>query len=879
MPSDEPSGSGSTSSEDLLETLFNQYMDDLAEGRQPDPEAYCRKHPELAETLRGMFRTVGLIASAGKSRKAEQLPPHTMLGEFRVVREIGRGGMGVVYEAVQTSLGRRVALKVLPPEAVLAGHTLERFSREAHTAGRLHHTNIVPVYAVGEENGICYYAMQYIEGRSLSQHLKDRREDRRCFDASHFRRVARWGLQVADALAYAHEHGILHRDIKPANIICDDHDYVWVLDFGLARSSEHPSITRSADLVGTLRYMSPEQASGSSSDLDRRTDVYSLGATLYELTALRPVFDSGSQADLLNKVLYEEPARLRKYVPNVPADLETIIGKCMRKQRESRYAHAADVADDLRRFLAGEPIHARPTPLHVKARRWIARHRSLTAAVLTLLALAVASWVFIGRMRQAEGQRAMRQAYEAIMLDQNFRAGEAYLDQAEGSGIRSADLHLYRGLIPLLSMQPAAAVGEFEEAARLEPQNLSAWYALARAKIDLGEFHTGQRLFQMEESRRPETALGWFLRGYARSRHQPTEAIRCYNIAIDKEASFVPAILERATYRGVRLVDAGVRDDLDPMLSDVDAVVVFRPKASRPYAWRAWAWLAAASYAATQPDLRHRRDEWYQNCRRNIDQAQQAGQADDPLVFSIDGAFQRCIGEFEASADAYARAQQLHQQLWGDINLAHAHARAIALHARGDLTGALDAIEPASRAAPEFYAIRLHHALLLAELGFTDNARMEARSCLDAQRTHAPGLYMSAAVLELLGDAGYSRTFIESMNDEDLARLTYEHLPIGEDHPETPEQRPPELEFLANRMDAADFLAGAGSHPGHRCERLFLVALRELGAGHRDAGLSLLRDCLDTQVFFYGEHRFAQVFLERAATDPIWPRQGSPTYQ
>lgn len=872
MSSDESTGADTPSSDEPLERIFNQYMDELAQGKKPDQEAYCKAHPEIADALRGVFKTVGLIASAGRALNTRQLPGGTMLGEFRIIREIGRGGMGIVYEAVQTSLGRRVALKVLPPEVMFTEHALERFNREAHTAGMLHHTNIVPVYAVGQEQDVSFYAMQYIEGRSLSNYLKTFRDDDRRIDAEHFRRAARWGLQIADALAHAHDHGVLHRDVKPANLLRDKNDNIWVFDFGLARSNRHPTITGSSDLVGTLRYMSPEQAAGGKTRLDHRTDIYSLGATLYELTSLCPVFEDDSHASLLNKVLHEEPIQLRRRLPDIPRDLATIINKCMQKERDLRYAHVAEVADDLRRFLSGEAIHARPTPLRVKAKRWIQRHRGLTIGAAAAFVILVATSLFVAKLRQVEGARNLRHAYEAIMLDQDFDRGEELLDRAESLGIHNADLHLYRGLIPMLSQQPAAAIKHFEEAARLEPENLCAWYAIARSKIDIGEFHTGQRLFEKEGERRPDTALGWFLRGYARSRHQPAEAIRCYDLAIEKEPSFAPAILERATYRGVRVVEAGVREDLGPMLNDVDAVVVFRPKASRAYAWRAWAWLAAASYAATQPDLQHRRDEWFGNCRLDIERAQTLGHANDPLVFSIEGAYHRCIGNFAASAQAYARAQQLHQVHWGNTNLAYAHASAVALHALGDLQGALDETEPASLAAPEFYAIGLHHALLLAELGQIDAARAECRRCLETQRTHAPGLYMSAAVMELLGAADEAEAFIRSLGPDDIAILTYEHLPQTEGSREDQPRNPHELEFLAARLTPTEFLEVAGTHPGHRCENTFLVAMRELGAGHRETGLALLRDCLNTQVFFYGEHRFAQVFLERAAADPQWPR-------
>lgn len=245
-----------------LERIVNEYMESVATGKQPDQQAYLRAHPDLAEALRGVFRTLGFIEAAGKALNAPLLQRGEQLGEFRIVREIGRGGMGVVYEAVQTSLDRRVALKVLPAEGLLTENALERFRREAHTAGRLHHTSIVPVYAVGEERGVCYYAMQFIEGRSLAHYLKMARETPRRLDRDHYRRVALWGRQAAEALAYAHGQRVIHRDIKPANLLLDQDGNVWIFDFGLARIEGSPAITQTGAIVGTVRYMSPEQARG-----------------------------------------------------------------------------------------------------------------------------------------------------------------------------------------------------------------------------------------------------------------------------------------------------------------------------------------------------------------------------------------------------------------------------------------------------------------------------------------------------------------------------------------------------------------------------------------------------------------------------------------
>ena len=868
MTTDDTASFSASSERDALECVVIRYMGELADGRRPDQEEYLRQYPEMAVALREVFKTLGLIDAAGKSLDVYQLKAGQHLGEFRIVREIGRGGMGIVYEAVQTSLNRKVALKVLPVSAMLSDTALERFHRETNTAGRLHHTNIVPVHAVGEQGDICYFAMQYIDGRTLAHFLRtaDARSYR--FDREHFRRVARWGRQVAEALDYAHQQGVIHRDLKPANLMLDAQDNVWVFDFGLARAANSPTITQTGALLGTVRYMSPEQASGSRVVPSPRADVYSLGATLYELAALRPAFADVSQARLLQRVIHDEPRPLRQLVRTVPRDLDTIIAKCMQRDAARRYADAGEVAEDLQRFLADEPIRARPTPLYVKTRRWIRRHRALSAVALVLVVTLAVAVAVAARLRHSEGLRCTAQAFDAIVFDQDYQRAAALLDRAESLGIESPELHLYRGLIPLLNRRPQAAVPHLERSRESNPAGLDAVYALARARIDLGDYYAGQRLFEMEGARRPGTALGWFLRGYARSGHQPSEAIDCYNNALDLQPSFTPAILERATYRGVRLLTDGARSELEPMFADVDAVVVFRPNASLSHAWRAWAYLAAASYAATQADLQSEHMAWIETSRRELHLATQFHREGEATTMSVQGVFLRYVGDYRGSAEAYGQAIREHERTWGESNTLFVHARAMALHASGDMTTALAECEPACRLTPEFYALVLHRAILLAELGRLEDARRVCRESLEAQRFHATGLIFSAAIAEFLGDAQEARAAVRTLESRGASEVTTEHL---DRQPAEADEGQPGVAYLSGAWDSARLMAAAGDNPGRRCEFAFLVALRELSCGNRTAGLSALRTCLGSGVFFYGEHRFAEVFLARAESDPTWP--------
>jgi serine/threonine protein kinase len=437
-----------------------EYLAALEAGRKPDRDAFVARFPDIAPALNQCLAGLDLVHTAGpRLRDPAPQPtaaePPTALGDFRIVRELGRGGMGVVYEAVQLSLGRRVALKVLPFAAALDARQLQRFKNEAQAAAHLHHQNIVPVYAVGAERGVHFYAMQLIDGQNLAAVVDDLRrqgpapisrtrhdpdsaptgdlppqapETRADLGASlstlrterpsgFFRTVARLAAQAAEALEYAHQNGIVHRDIKPANLIVDGRGNLWVTDFGLAQVQADVGLTQTGDLLGTLRYMSPEQAGGPRGLVDHRTDVYSLGATLYELLTLRPIFDGADRRTLLHQIMHDEPRPPRAVDRTIPLDLETIVLKAIGKHPGDRYATARELADDLHRFLRDEPIRARRATPVQRARKWLRRHPSVPAAAAVLLFLLTAASVGSALLVRAE-QKKTRDAYDAIRGEQ-----------------------------------------------------------------------------------------------------------------------------------------------------------------------------------------------------------------------------------------------------------------------------------------------------------------------------------------------------------------------------------------------------------------------------------------------------------------------------
>jgi eukaryotic-like serine/threonine-protein kinase len=393
--------------------------------------------------------------------------PPTRLGDYRLIREIGRGGMGIVYEAEQVSLGRLVALKLLPYTASLDPRSVQRFQVEVQAAAHLHHPHIVPVHAVGCESGIHYYAMQLISGHSLAAIIGQFRESEQVHgqtlgkrgrtevitDAdtrrgpligqpgyeSFYREVARLGVQAAEALEHAHRLGVVHRDIKPANLLVDQHNHPWVTDFGLARLQGDSGITITGDLLGTLRYMSPEQARAPRGVIDHRTDLYSLGVTLYEVLVLRPAFALNDLPALFHQVANEEPVAPRRLDPRIPRDLETIVLKAMAREPAERYNSAQELADDLKRFVDNQPILARGPTFVERAARWSRRHRGFVvsaglALVLAIILLSISTamiWQALSRTAQVSLVRAQELKRSQANLELAHRALDLYLNTAE----------------------------------------------------------------------------------------------------------------------------------------------------------------------------------------------------------------------------------------------------------------------------------------------------------------------------------------------------------------------------------------------------------------------------------------------------------------
>ena len=509
---------------DPVEQLAESFQARLRRGERPSLEEYVARCPERADDIRELFPAlveleqlkpgVLVMTSTPEQPAAEigptagPLPSHPeRLGDYQILRIIGVGGMGIVYEAEHESLKSRVALKVMHPRFRSDPTYLRRFNTEARSAARLHHTNIVPVFDYGEQDGICYYAMPLIDGVGLNQVLEDVRRLRATdnpidapeadcqgeqpvtepvaetlravsqglltgrfstggatpagterlpvlplddgpgdatggngdaveiavtapsgsdsrtgshtiagqSESLYHKEIARIAGQVADALDYAHGQRVVHRDIKPSNLLLDARGNIWVTDFGLAKFVEGDDLSQSHDLVGTLRFMAPERFRGVT---DRRADIYAVGATLYEMLALRPAFAERDQIQLIDQITHQPPVPLRQHDRRIPRDLETIVLKALAKDPKDRFATAGEMRDELRRFLEGRPIRSRPVGPAEQFWRWCKRNPALaaaniTAAILTtLLAIGstIVAWTYRDQLKRLDIEQGKTQS-------------------------------------------------------------------------------------------------------------------------------------------------------------------------------------------------------------------------------------------------------------------------------------------------------------------------------------------------------------------------------------------------------------------------------------------------------------------------------------
>lgn len=486
-----------------LDLIAEEFAEAVRRGESPSVADFVARYPDAPAELHSLLTSIAMIEGL-KSDSPNSIDRRSLtidqLDDYKILREVGRGGMGIVFEAIHQSLGRRVAIKVLSSSMLGDKKHLARFRREARAAAKLRHTNIVPVFGVGESDDHHYYVMDFIDGLTLRERIESFAADRRnawptidqatadtdgriqiesaqlppSSTASHspivdsdrqgdHRWAAQIGATICDALDYAHSQGVLHRDIKPANLMVDRSGRVWIADFGLAKLTEQQAMTATGDIVGTPQYMPPESFEG---NYDVRSEIYAVGLTLYELLTLHPAIEGKSPADVIRKATSGVITRPTVHRPELPRDLETIVLKCLAHEPKSRYRSAGDVRDDLHRFLASRPIAARRTGLMGRAVRWSRREpvvASLTSVAFgLLLALAGVSAIGFLKTKQAlDVASAAKQSAEQSLVDKSTALDSAEQQRARAEKNLQVALAGFESIMKNISDRGIDAEAEF----------------------------------------------------------------------------------------------------------------------------------------------------------------------------------------------------------------------------------------------------------------------------------------------------------------------------------------------------------------------------------------------------------------------------------
>lgn len=583
----------------------------------------------------------------------------TQLGDYKIEKQIGAGGMGVVYQARQVSLNRAVALKVLPANLRTMPNALARFQREVEAAARLRHDNIVAVYTSGETGGSPYYAMEIIDGPPLSDLVKELRRNplselqsclglpssvdaeadehqalpswvashlsnRKPVDGSgsaakssdspnpgrtshsYFDNIANMLAGVADGLEYAHSNDVIHRDIKPSNLLLSSDGRLHISDFGLVRLSAEPGMTQTGELIGTPYYMAPEQVNFQLGEVDPRTDVYALGATLYELIALRPPIPGSTRDEVLAKIVRNEPVSPRRLNRRIPRDLETICLKALEKEPARRYQSAEAMADDLRRFSACLPIKAKRSSLAARGIKWCRRHPPMAASLVLACGLGLFASVQAYRAHEANQRRANAEVQrdavsaKASAIATDLKVAQAAIDKAEateyklllekallaalqGNAIEAhaatheaEDRGAPPGLVHLLRGQAAVPGGRFktacrelEKAIQLMPNSLAAHASLAEVYHKRGLLTKGRQLYDELLELPHESYLDLILRGRVESLHNTKKSLETLNQAIELNKQSVAARLVRGEVRAKLAASKGDPQEAEGALEDL----------------------------------------------------------------------------------------------------------------------------------------------------------------------------------------------------------------------------------------------------------------------------------------------------------------------
>ncbi|HMF15486.1 MAG TPA: protein kinase [Gemmataceae bacterium] len=804
-------------------------------------------------------------------------PANRRLGDFEILRELGRGGMGVVYEARQVSLNRKVALKVLSGGLGLTPRAVQRFHREAEAAAKLHHTNIVPVYATGEQDGTHFYAMELIDGPSLDHVIRQMRRgvagaersdapagaSEASAPATHnleatgpyvgdsspaqaltssslssgsqyFDTVARMVADVADALHHAHQNNVVHRDIKPSNLLLSSTGRLSVNDFGLARLLEQPGMTMTGEFVGTPAYMSPEQITAGRTPLDHRTDIYSLGATLYELLTLQPPFTGERRDQVLAQILHKEPKAPRRVQGRVPVDLETICLKCLEKDPDRRYPSAGQLAEDLRRYVNRFAISARRAGPVQRLVKWVKRRPAVAASLGCVLIAICLMFAFAYQAHRARLQLLDEKISKAYMVAAggDLNGTEEAIKEIERLGASTGQVRLLHGMVYYFRGDTAKALGELEQAVQLLPESIPARSLLAHSYYDNGQYERGIRVESEIDNLSPSSPEDYLFKGYA-PLQSPQDAMANLNEGIRLRDSPLGRAL-RAQFRSDWAYRMRDLVEVEKGMADANAALAMAER--NPRVLRASIVthvIAAVIYQeANLPDKRTAALAIAKRCVQEL----------EPLLDDLPALFFPVWFYYERTGDRDKAMKVARRSLDRSGSLLAANTCAMDLYHMRQFPEALQCLD---RRREKDVSGDVMRALVLAE---TDGRQLALEEYEKNNRNHPREIQQPwIPVLLLLEKKEVSVAILRNLRDLD----------------------PDEAAFFRGDLSEEDYITKAGASRQSQSYRHCLAGLLRLATGDRHAARDHFQEgahpCWGYENFWCG------MFLSRMDQEPTWP--------
>jgi serine/threonine protein kinase/tetratricopeptide (TPR) repeat protein len=734
----------------------------------------------------------GGSSAASGSYAPAPLKPGMRLDDFEIIRELGRGGMGIVYHARQVSLSRDVALKVLPGYARYGQHAIERFTSESRAAARLHHTHVVAIHAQGEHDGQYYYAMELIDGLGLDCLVRDRaalltllRKSSQPAGASalpdrwalhDYRTLAGWFADLADALDHAHRCGVVHRDVKPHNLLVDRNGALHLTDFGLARLSEAPTLTAPGDIIGTPAYLSPEQIRDSAGPVDARTDVYSLGVTMYEVLTGKKPFAGDSRDRIMARICDGSYPQLRQLDERIPVDLETICGRAMASRAQDRYPAARDLCNDLRRFSHRRRILTRRPSVFRRAARVVARHRGVLVTVVAVCSAVVATlgWTrHVRETRVANANRAVCTVYDQLVYVnyKNDPQGVGGLEAALQSGADKAHVNLTRALLAMGNRDDASALGLLEDVIQIAPRDARAWYMRAWAEWRSGDQAAAlETVATAEHNDLAESADALFFKGLALHFSDPDRAIELYREAnrmrVPQHGLYPQAVLHIARARNQQLYVSRSLESFPEAVERLEQLIDNGSYGAYPYYLLSIAHrLAAEVYRGSSGTRDGALVESHFTAALDWARQGQSLEPDNRQPVTAEAECLESMGQLAAARDAYERAAALATSDRGVKAARHYLWRL--RYWTGEYDEALADLARLAHSDPD--SVQYSHvypALVHAEAGRVADAVLLAK---DMPGHHAVDVLWKATTLRLLGQLQMADDLLDAVDPTQCA--------------------------------------------------------------------------------------------------------------